>query len=60
MNELNKDIADVFIIKFVQGGAIKSSPLNDVFNKKFKELYFPLLKGLQNNKKNVLLTKDER
>ncbi len=59
MNNSNLKNDEFFIIKIIQSGEIKSFSLtNENLSKKFKDLYFPVIKGLKIKKKDVFLSND--
>jgi hypothetical protein len=58
MNELKDDKLDIFYIKIIQSGIIKSYSLHKIIDRKFNEVYIPLLKDLKINKRDVLLTNE--
>ena len=60
MNESESENIDFFLIKIVQSGEIERISLIDQnLNKKFKEIYYSLLKQLRFKEKDILLSSDE-
>ena len=60
MKSPKNDIKEDFKIKIIQSGKIKSFSLTESnLNKKFREVYTPLIKELKLSKKDIFFTNDE-
>ncbi len=60
MNNLNNNNKEDFKIKIIQSGNIKSFSLSEEnLNRKFLEIYSPLIKELRLNKRDIFLTNEE-
>ena len=59
MSNINLNNEEFFILKIIQSGEIKSFSISDEnLSKKFKDIYFPIIKELKLKKEDTFLTND--
>jgi len=59
VSNINTKNDQFFIIKIIQSGEIKSFSLTkENLNRPFKEIYFPIIKGLKLKKYDIFLSND--